>query len=173
MRDRSPQGPRAESRRRSAPGRATRATLTGRAGWPRRALDKEASRGGGGAGWEAGERSPRGLTFAAALLRSSWSRRAPSSSRRQALSRGPMVAAPGAAGDQQRRRGSAARLPGAAASNSVSEGPSVSPAHRPGRGGSEQRPERAARGAPQFVGAAPSPRQRAGGVSKGRTLRRG
>lgn len=32
---------------------------------------------------------------------------------------------------------------------------------------------REARRAPQFVGAAPSPRRRAGGVSKGRTLRRG
>lgn len=49
----------------------------------------------------------------------------------------------------------------------------MSPAHRPGCGDSEQRPERAARGAPQFVGAAPSPRRCAGGVSKGRTLRRG
>ena len=86
---------------------------------------------------------------------------------------GPHGGAPGAAGDQQRRRGNAAQFPWATARCSVSEGPGVSPAHRPGCGGSEQRPERAARGAPQFVGAAPSPRQCAGGVSKGRTLRRG
>lgn len=45
-----------------------------------------------------GSAARRGLTFAAARLRSSWSRRAASGSRSQTLSRGPMVARPGRRG---------------------------------------------------------------------------
>lgn len=132
----------------------------GRAGRPRRG----AGRRGSGAG--------RGLTFAAARLRSSWSRRAAASSSSQKPSRGTMVVRPGRPGPagigggrrralggprraaQQRRAGTRAlrTVRGAAA-----------------RGGDLS----AARRAPQFVGAAPSPRRRAGGVSKGRTLPRG
>lgn len=130
-------------------------------------------RGAPGAGREAGERSPQGTHLrsgsAALLVEQKGGER----QQKPDAEPGPHGGAPRAAGDQQRRRGSAARLPWAAARCSVSEGPGVSPAHRPGCGGSAQRPERAARGAPQFVGAAPSPRQCAGGVSKGRTLRRG
>lgn len=49
-------------------------------------------------GGRLGSAARRELTFAAARLRSSWSRRAASSSRSQTLSRGPMVARPGRQG---------------------------------------------------------------------------
>lgn len=49
-------------------------------------------------GGRLGRAARRGLTFAAARLRSSWSRRAARSSRSQTLSRGPMVARPGPQG---------------------------------------------------------------------------
>jgi hypothetical protein len=55
---------------------------------------------------------------------------------------GPHGGAPGAAGDGGGRRGAAAGRVEAAAGSSVSECGSVSAVHRPGRGGSEQRPAR-------------------------------
>lgn len=143
-----------------------------RGGRAARPGDKGAARGARGAGRDAGERSRPGLTFAAARLRSSWSRRAAGSSSSQTPSRGPMVARPGRQGPAGigggrrpalggPRRAAHSRRAGARALRTV-----------PGaaaRGGDLS----AARRAPQFVGAAPSPRRRAGGVSKGRTLRRG
>lgn len=61
--------------------------------WTKRPRGAPGVRGG-----RLGSAARRGLTFAAARLRSSWSRREASSSRSQTLSRGPMVARPGRQG---------------------------------------------------------------------------
>lgn len=74
------------------------------------ARDKGVARSAQSAGRGAGEPSRPGLTFAAARLRSSWSRRAAGSSSSQTPSPGPMVARPGrrqpAGGGGGRRSGS-------------------------------------------------------------------
>lgn len=105
------------------PGGTGRASAPGSPGSARRAGQRGlAGRGALGAGTT----SRPGLTLAAARLRSSWSRRATGSSSSQRPSRGPMAACAGRRGAE----GGAGTLePG-------------SVAHRPGRGGSERRPER-------------------------------
>lgn len=128
----------------------------------------------GATGRRAGRREPSrpGLTFAAARLLSSWSRRA-AGSRSQTPSRGPMVARPG-------RRGPAAdgggRRPGSWGRRRAAH------SRRAGTRARRTVPGAAARGgdlsatkrAPQFVGAAP-PLSGAGRAApqRGRTLRRG
>lgn len=90
-----------------------------RAGW----RDKEASRGAGGAGREVGERSPLGTHLSSGPAALLVEQKGGGQQQKPEAEPGPHGGAPGAAGDQRGRQGTAARLPGAAASSSVSEGP--------------------------------------------------